>query len=108
MMNSAKQYHAYARECLNLAEEAEQPDVRKSLIELKAVRGLLAGGIDSSAAMYLDSGISCQIINGPEAAGSREPSRPAARRQAPHGGRPKPEALSASILATSMLGLRPL
>jgi hypothetical protein len=40
MMNSAKQYHAYARECLNLAEEAEQPDVRKSLIELKAVRGL--------------------------------------------------------------------
>ena len=34
MMNSAKQYHAYARECLNLAEEAEQPDVRKSLIEL--------------------------------------------------------------------------
>ena len=34
MMKSAKQYHAYARECLNLAEEAEQPDVRKSLIEL--------------------------------------------------------------------------
>ena len=33
MMKSA-QYHAYARECLNLAEEAEQPDVRKSLIEL--------------------------------------------------------------------------
>src|SRR5580704_1702605 len=32
MMTSAKQYHAYARECLNLAEEAEQPDVRKSLI----------------------------------------------------------------------------
>jgi len=34
MMKSAKQYHAYARECLNLAEEAEQPDVRKSLIEI--------------------------------------------------------------------------
>jgi hypothetical protein len=34
MMTSAKQYHAYARECLNLAEEAEQADVRKSLIEL--------------------------------------------------------------------------
>jgi hypothetical protein len=34
MMNSAKQYHAYARECLNLAEEAEEPDVRKSLIDL--------------------------------------------------------------------------
>jgi hypothetical protein len=34
MMKSAKQYHAYARECLNLAEEAEQPDVRKALIEL--------------------------------------------------------------------------
>jgi hypothetical protein len=34
MMNSAKQYHAYARDCLNLAEEAEQPDVRKSLIDL--------------------------------------------------------------------------
>jgi hypothetical protein len=37
MMKSAKQYHAYARECLNLAEEAEQPDVRKSLIELSRV-----------------------------------------------------------------------
>jgi hypothetical protein len=34
MMKSAKQDHAYARECLNLAEEAELPDVRKSLIEL--------------------------------------------------------------------------
>jgi hypothetical protein len=37
MMKSARQYHAYARECLNLAEEAEQPDVRKSLIELSRV-----------------------------------------------------------------------
>jgi hypothetical protein len=33
MMKSA-QYHAYARECLNLAEEAEPPDARKSPIEL--------------------------------------------------------------------------
>jgi hypothetical protein len=34
MLSEAKTYHAYARECLKLAEEAEQADIRQRLIEL--------------------------------------------------------------------------
>jgi hypothetical protein len=34
MVSEAKQYLAYARECLKLAEEADEADIRQSLIEL--------------------------------------------------------------------------
>ena len=34
MLSEAKTYHAYARECLKLAEEAGQADIRQWLIEL--------------------------------------------------------------------------
>jgi len=34
MLSEAKTYHTYARECLKLAEEADEPNVRKKLIEL--------------------------------------------------------------------------
>jgi hypothetical protein len=34
MFSDAKQYHAYARECLRLAEEADGPEIRQRLIEL--------------------------------------------------------------------------
>jgi hypothetical protein len=37
MMSEAKKYHAYARECLKLAEEATRPDVRERLVELSRV-----------------------------------------------------------------------
>ena len=33
----AKKYHAYARECLRLAETADKPDTREKLIELSRV-----------------------------------------------------------------------
>jgi hypothetical protein len=34
MLSEAKKYHIHARECLKLAEEADEPDVRERLIEL--------------------------------------------------------------------------
>jgi hypothetical protein len=34
MMSEAKKYHAYARECLKLAETADTPNIRQRLIEL--------------------------------------------------------------------------
>jgi hypothetical protein len=34
MLSEARTYHAYARECLKLAEEAEHADIRQKLIEL--------------------------------------------------------------------------
>jgi hypothetical protein len=37
MFSEAKKYHDYARECLRLAEEATQSDVRERLIELSRV-----------------------------------------------------------------------
>ena len=37
MLSEAKKYHAYARECLSLAEEATSSDVRERLIELSRV-----------------------------------------------------------------------
>jgi hypothetical protein len=37
MLSEAKKYHDYARECLRLAEEATQSDVRERLIELSRV-----------------------------------------------------------------------
>jgi hypothetical protein len=37
MLLEAKKYHAYARECLQLAERANKPEVRQSLIELSRV-----------------------------------------------------------------------
>jgi hypothetical protein len=33
-VSEAKKYHACARECLKLAEEATRPDVREQLMEL--------------------------------------------------------------------------
>jgi hypothetical protein len=33
----AQKYHAYARECLRLAEAADKPDTREKLIELSQV-----------------------------------------------------------------------
>jgi hypothetical protein len=33
-LSEAKKYHAYARECLRLAEETDQADIRERLIEL--------------------------------------------------------------------------
>jgi hypothetical protein len=37
MLSEAKKFHAYARECLQLAEQATEPDIRKSLIELSHI-----------------------------------------------------------------------
>jgi hypothetical protein len=37
ILSEAKKYHAYARECLELAEEATRPDVRERLVELSRV-----------------------------------------------------------------------
>ena len=37
MMYEAKKFHAYARECLQLAEQASKPDIQKSLIELSHI-----------------------------------------------------------------------
>ena len=37
MLLKAKKYHAYARECLQLAERANKAEVRQSLIELSRV-----------------------------------------------------------------------
>jgi hypothetical protein len=37
MLSEAKKYHAYARECLQLAEQATEPDIRKRLIELSHI-----------------------------------------------------------------------
>jgi hypothetical protein len=37
ILSEAKKYHAYARECLKLAEEATRPDVRERLVELSRV-----------------------------------------------------------------------
>jgi hypothetical protein len=36
-LSEAKRFHAYARECLQLAEQAIEPDIRKSLIELSHI-----------------------------------------------------------------------
>jgi hypothetical protein len=37
MLSEARKFHAYARECLQLAEQATEPDIRKSLIELSHI-----------------------------------------------------------------------
>jgi hypothetical protein len=37
ILSEAKKYHAYARECLKLAEETTRPDVRERLVELSRV-----------------------------------------------------------------------
>jgi hypothetical protein len=37
MLSEAKKFHAYARECLQLAEQATEPDIRKRLIELSHI-----------------------------------------------------------------------
>jgi hypothetical protein len=37
MSCEAKKYHAYARECLQLAEKADRAEVRQKLIELSRV-----------------------------------------------------------------------
>jgi hypothetical protein len=37
MLSEAKKFHEYARECLQLAEQAIEPDIRKSLIELSHI-----------------------------------------------------------------------
>jgi hypothetical protein len=37
MLTEAKKFHAYARECLQLAEQASEPDIRKRLIELSHI-----------------------------------------------------------------------
>ena len=37
ILSEAKKYHAYARECLKLAEETARPDVRERLVELSRV-----------------------------------------------------------------------
>jgi hypothetical protein len=37
VFSEARKYHAYARECLRLAETAEKSDVREKLIELSRV-----------------------------------------------------------------------
>ena len=38
ILSEAKKYHAYARECLKLAEEeATRPDLREQLVELSRV-----------------------------------------------------------------------
>ena len=37
MSYEAKKYHAYARECLQLAEKADRVEVREKLIELSRI-----------------------------------------------------------------------
>ena len=37
MLSEAKKFHSYARECLQLAEQATEPDIRKRLIELSHI-----------------------------------------------------------------------
>ena len=37
ILSEAKKFHAYARECLQLAEQATEPDIRKHLIELSHI-----------------------------------------------------------------------
>jgi hypothetical protein len=37
MLPDAKKYHAYARECLELAEQADSAETRQKLIELSRV-----------------------------------------------------------------------
>ena len=37
MLSEAKKFHTYARECLQLAEQAIEPDIKKSLIELSHI-----------------------------------------------------------------------
>ena len=37
MLSEAKKFHVYARECLQLAEQAIEPDVQRSLIELSHI-----------------------------------------------------------------------
>jgi hypothetical protein len=37
MLSEAKKFHEYARECLQLAEQAIEPDIQKSLIELSHI-----------------------------------------------------------------------
>jgi hypothetical protein len=37
MLSEAKKFHEYARECLQLAEQATEPDTKKSLIELSHI-----------------------------------------------------------------------
>jgi hypothetical protein len=37
MLSEAKKFHSYARECLQLAERAAEPDIQKSLIELSHI-----------------------------------------------------------------------
>ena len=37
MLSEAKKFHAYARECLQLAEQAIEQNIRKSLIELSYI-----------------------------------------------------------------------
>jgi hypothetical protein len=38
MLSEAKNFHEYARECLQLAEQANEPDIQKSLIDLSHIR----------------------------------------------------------------------
>jgi hypothetical protein len=37
MLSEVRKYHAYARECLQLAEKATEPDIQNSLIELSRI-----------------------------------------------------------------------
>ena len=37
MLSEAKKFHSYARQCLQLAEQANEPEIRKSLIELSHI-----------------------------------------------------------------------
>jgi hypothetical protein len=37
MLSEAKKFHGYARECLQLAEQAAEPDIKKTLIELSHI-----------------------------------------------------------------------
>ena len=37
MLSEAKKFHEYARECLQLAEQAIEQNIRKSLIELSYI-----------------------------------------------------------------------
>jgi hypothetical protein len=37
ILSEAKKFHAYARECLQLAEQASEPDTKKSLLDLSHI-----------------------------------------------------------------------
>ena len=37
MLSEAKKFHGYARECLQLAEQAAEPNIKKSLIQLSHI-----------------------------------------------------------------------